>query len=148
MEPKKPFKARVLLVDDEKDFIQTLTKRLEVRGLTVSSATRGEDALNLTRQKNFDIVVLDLSMPGMDGLETLKKIKAKDPEVEIVMLSGHGTVKSSAEAIKLGAEDFLEKPVDIQDLLDKIGEAKDKRILVLQKRAQKQIEDILQNKAW
>ncbi len=148
MEPKKPFKARVLLVDDEKDFIQTLTKRLEVRGLTVSSATRGEDALNLTRQKNFDIVVLDLSMPGMDGLETLKKIKAKDPEVEIVMLSGHGTVKSSAEAIKLGAEDFLEKPVDIQDLLDKIGEAKDKRILVLKKRAQQQIEDILQNKAW
>ncbi len=148
MKPEKTFKARVLLVDDEKDFIQTLSKRLEVRGLTVSSATRGEDALNLTKQKNFDIVVLDLSMPGMDGLETLKKIKAKDPDVEIVMLSGHGTVRSSTEAIKLGAEDFLEKPVDIHDLLDKISEAKDRRILVLQKRAQKQIEDILQNKPW
>ncbi len=148
MESEKAFNARVLLVDDEEDFIETLAKRLKVRGLKVSSATRGKDALELTTKKNFDIVVLDLSMPEMDGLETLKKIKEKDPDVEIIMLSGHGTVRSSTKAIKMGAEDFLEKPVDIRELIGKISEAKDRRILVLQKRAQEQVENILHTKSW
>jgi DNA-binding NtrC family response regulator len=87
-------------------------------------------------------------MPGMDGLQTLKHIKENHPDAEIIMLSGQGTIKKSTEAMKLGAEDFLEKPVDIQELLKKISEAKDKRIMILQKRSREEIENILKSKSW
>jgi DNA-binding NtrC family response regulator len=140
--------AKILLVDDEDEFINALTQRLEVRGLNVTGATRGEDAVDLIGNQSFDIIVLDLAMPGMDGLETLKKIKEKDPDVEIVMLSGQGNIKSGVEAMKLGAEDFLEKPVDIKDLLKRIEEARERRILVLQKKAKEEIGEILQRKSW
>ncbi len=141
-------KAKVLLVDDEADFIESLSKRLEVRGLKVFTATRGQNALDLLDKEKFDIIVLDLAMPGMDGLKTLEHIKKKDVDAEIVMLSGHGDVKSTTEAMKLGATDFLEKPVDLPELLEKIVEAREKQILILEKHAQKKIEDILQSKPW
>ena len=112
-------KAKVLLVDDEEEFVENLSQRLEIRGLKVTAATRGEDAVSLADNQSFDAIVLDLAMPGMGGLETLKKIREKHPDAEIIMLTGHGSVKSSVEAMKLGAEDFLEKPVDISDLLEK-----------------------------
>ena len=140
--------AKILLVDDEDEFINALTQRLEVRGLKVTGATRGQDAVDLIGNQSFDIIVLDLAMPGMDGLETLQKIKEKDPDAEIVMLSGHGNLKSGVEAMKLGAEDFLEKPVDLNDLLKRIEEAREKRILVLQKKAKKEIGEILHRKPW
>lgn len=145
---EKKIKAKVLLVDDEEDFISTLSQRLKVRGLDVTGATCGEEALELVEEKTFDIIVLDLAMPGMDGLETLKTIKDKHPDAEIIMLSGHGTVKTSIEAMKLGADDFLEKPVDIKELLNKIEEASHKRILLIQKQAKEDIKDILKRKAW
>ena len=144
----KNLKAKILLVDDEEEFIKTLADRLEVRGMTVTGATRGVDAVNLVNEEKFDVIVLDLAMPGMDGLETLQRIKEKDPDAEIIMLSGHGTIKTSIEAIKLGAEDFMEKPVDLSELLEKIAEAKEKRFLVLQKQAKKEIESILHSKPW
>jgi DNA-binding response OmpR family regulator len=140
--------ARVLLVDDEEEFIKTLASRLEVRGLKVTGATRGEEAVDLAANQQFDIIVLDLAMPGMDGLETLQKIREKDPDAEIIMLSGHGSIKSGIEAIKLGAEDFLEKPVDLRELIEKIAEAREKRILVLQKHAKEEIDAILHTKSW
>lgn len=145
---EKNLKAKVLLVDDEDDFLKTLSQRLEVRGLKVTGATRGEEAVDLVDKQEFDAIVIDLAMPGMDGLETLKHIKESHPEAEIIMLSGQGSIKKSTEAMKLGAEDFLEKPVDIQELLKKIAEAKDKRVLILQKKSREEIEDILRNKAW
>jgi len=145
---EKNLNAKVLLVDDEDDFLKTLTQRLEVRGLKVTGATRGEEAVDLVDKQEFDAIVIDLAMPGMDGLETLKHIKEIHPDTEIIMLSGQGSIKKSTEAMKLGAEDFLEKPVDIQELLKKIAEAKDKRILILQKKSREEIEDILRNKAW
>jgi len=145
---KKKLKARVLLVDDEKEFIGTLSDRLEVRGLKVSCATDGFKALDLIDNQDFDVIVLDLAMPGMDGLETLKKIKNKDPDAEIIMLSGHGTLKSGVEAMRLGAEDFLEKPVDLNDLLEKISEATDKRILLRKKQSKAEIASILKSKGW
>ena len=83
-------------------------------------------------KQRFDLIILDLAMPGIDGLETLKRIKAKQPDAEIIMLTGQGSIKTSIEAMKLGAEDFLQKPVNITELMDKISEAKDKRMLVLQ----------------
>ncbi|HID01858.1 MAG TPA: response regulator [Desulfobacterales bacterium] len=144
----KELQAKVLLVDDEEDFIESLSNRLEVRGLTVSTSTRGKDALDLLHDQKFDVVVLDLSMPGMDGLEVLKKMKEESPETEIIMLSGHGTIQTSTEAIKLGAEDFLEKPIDLPKLLQKISDAKDRRILVLQEQSKEEIKDILRSKGW
>jgi DNA-binding NtrC family response regulator len=87
-------------------------------------------------------------MPGMDGLETLKKIKESHPEAEIIMLSGQGSVKTSIEAMKLGAEDFLEKPVDMKELLSKIHEMKNKRILILEKQSMEEIEKIMKSKSW
>jgi len=145
---EKNLKAKVLLVDDEEEFIKTLTSRLEVRGLKVTGATRGQDALDILDKEKFDVIVLDLAMPGMDGLETLERIKGKDPDAEIIMLSGHGSIKTSIEAIKLGAEDFMEKPVDLPELLEKIAEAREKRILVMQKHAKEEIDQILHSKPW
>ncbi|MFT5701778.1 MAG: DNA-binding response OmpR family regulator [Desulforhopalus sp.] len=145
---EKKLHAKVLLVDDEEDFIKTLSQRLEMRGLKVTAATRGEDAVSLAEKQSFDAIVIDLAMPGMDGLETLKLIKENNPDAEIVMLSGQGTVKASTEAMKLGAEDFLEKPVNMAELLEKIDELKSKRILVLQKHSMEEIERILKTKAW
>ncbi len=139
-------KAKVLLVDDEEEFVENLSQRLEIRGLKVTAATRGEDAVSLADNQNFDAIVLDLAMPGMGGLETLKKIREKHPDAEIIILTGHGSVKSSVEAMKLGAEDFLEKPVDINDLLEKISKARDKRILILQKQSKAEIQEILKSR--
>ena len=141
-------KAKVLLVDDEESFLTTLAKRLEMRGMEVTTVTRGKDAVATIGKKDFDLIVLDLSMPGIDGLETLKRIKAKQPEAEIIMLTGEGSIRTSIEAMKLGAEDFLQKPVNITELVNKIGEAKDKRLHILQKKSVKEIEKILLTKAW
>lgn len=141
-------KAKVLLVDDETDFLATLSERLEARGLKVNTASSGEDAVAKVDSQSFDLIVLDLAMPGIDGLETLKRIKAKQPDAEIIMLSGQGSIKTSIEAMKLGAEDFIEKPVNISELMDKISEAKDKRMLVLQAKSVKEIEKILHTKGW
>jgi DNA-binding NtrC family response regulator len=140
--------ARVLLVDDEEDFLESLSQRLETRGLKVSAATRGEDAVDMVDQQDFDAIVLDLAMPGMDGLETLKQIRDKHPEAEIIMLTGHASIKSSVEAMKLGAEDYLEKPFDINELMEKINEAKNKHILVLKKKSKQEIENIIKSKPW
>jgi DNA-binding NtrC family response regulator len=145
---EKQLKAKVLLVDDEEDFIDTLSQRLEVRGLKVTGATRGAEAVELVDKQEFDAIILDLAMPGMDGLETLKRIRENHPEAEIIILTGHASIKTSIEAMKLGAEDYLEKPVDMQELLRKIEEAKHKRILVLQKQSKEEIEKILKSKSW
>ena len=145
---EKELKAKVLLVDDEEDFLSTLAERLEARGLKVNTVTSGEQAVAKAENEGFDLIVLDLAMPGMDGLETLKRIKAKQPDAEIIILSGQGSIKTSIEAMKLGAEDFMEKPVSISELLDKISEAKDKRLLVLEAKSVKDIEKILKSKGW
>jgi DNA-binding response OmpR family regulator len=145
---EKKLHAKVLLVDDEEEFLRTLSQRLEMRGLKVTGATRGEVAVDLADKQNFDAIVIDLAMPGMDGLETLKKIKESHPDAEIIMLSGQGSIKTSIEAMKLGAEDFLEKPVDMKELLSKIDEMKNKRILILEKQSMEEIENIMKTKSW
>ena len=142
------FKAKVLLVDDEEQFLDTLTQRLEIRGLTVEAVTGGEDALDMVGDKKIDAVILDLAMPGIDGIETLRLLKAKQPDLQIIMLTGKATVKSGIEAMKLGAVDFLEKPVDLNLLLEKIGEAKNKRLLLIQKNREEEIKKIIKSKSW
>ena len=140
--------AKVLLVDDEQDFLETLSSRLEMRGLKVSAVTSGEQAIAEAKEQEYDAIVVDLSMPGIDGLETLKRIKADNPNAEIIMLTGHGSVASGVEAMKLGAGDFLQKPVELTELMNKIGEAKGKRMLVLQKQSQEELRNILKTKGW
>ena len=140
--------ANVLLVDDEEDFLETLTARLEARGLKVNSVTRGEEAVSIAGEQNYDAIVVDLAMPGIDGIETIKRIKKKHPDMQIIMLTGQATVKKSIEAMKHGAVDLLEKPVDLKVLLEKIGKAKHKRMLVLEKKSQKEVRKILKSKSW
>lgn len=144
----KKLVANVLLVDDEEQFLEALSQRLKARGLKVDTVTSGEDAVKQVEDRNFDAIVVDLAMPGIDGIETLKRIKEKRPDLEIIMLTGHATVKSGIEAMKLGAEDFLEKPVDLNELLEKIGEAKNKRMLVMEKDRQEELKKIIKSKTW
>jgi DNA-binding NtrC family response regulator len=119
---------KVLLVDDEAPFVDALAKRLDKRGITVVSANSGPEALQkLEADSLIDVVVLDVKMPGMDGVDTLKAIKPAHPLVEVVMLTGHATVESAIEGMKLGALDYLMKPCDMDILLAKLQEAKAKK---------------------
>jgi DNA-binding response OmpR family regulator len=145
---EKEVAAKVLLVDDEQDFLETLSSRLEMRGLKVSAVTSGEQAITEAKQQDYDAIVVDLAMPGIDGLETLKRIKADNPNAEIIMLTGQASVQSGVEAMKLGAGDFLQKPVELSELMAKIGEAKSKKMLVLQKQSQDELRKILKSKSW
>lgn len=140
--------AKVLLVDDEEDFLETLSSRLSMRGLKVSAVTSGEQAVSEAKAQEYDAIVVDLSMPGIDGLETLKRIKADNPDAEIIMLTGHGSIQSGVEAMKLGAGDFLQKPVELSELMAKIGEAKSKKMLVLQQKSQEELRKIIKSKSW
>ncbi len=123
-------KPRVLLVDDEVGFVQTLSKRLRKRGLEVSQAFGGQEALDTLGGPDscaIDVVVLDVKMPGMDGLETLQRIKKKLPLVEVIMLTGHATVESAIEGMRVGAFDYLMKPAEMDLIMEKIEEATKKK---------------------
>lgn len=120
--------AKVLLVDDETAFVETMTKRLTKRNLEVIGAFSGSEALEkLENTFGVDVVVLDVKMPGMDGIATLKEIRKNYPLVEVVMLTGHATVQSAIDGMKQGAFDYLMKPCDIDELMGKVQEAKDKK---------------------
>jgi len=116
--------ATILLVDDEIPFVETMTKRLVKRELEVISAFDGPSALTALRQNpRVEVVILDVKMPGMDGIETLAEIKKHHPLVEVIMLTGHATVESAIEGMKKGAFDYLMKPCDIEMLVAKVTEA-------------------------
>lgn len=117
----------VLLVDDEREFLEVLTKRLRKRKLKLTTANSGEEALRIIREVPLDVVVLDMKMPQMDGLQTLKEMKKLNPSVEVIMLTGHANVDSAVEGLELGAFDYLMKPVDIDELLYKLQDAVKKR---------------------
>ncbi|MFH1242429.1 MAG: response regulator [Pseudomonadota bacterium] len=121
----RPF---IMLVDDEVPFVETMTKRLQKRDLTVITALSGNEALEkLAANRNLDVVILDVKMPGMDGIETLREMKKAFPLTEVVMLTGHATVETAIEGMKLGAYDYLMKPCDIDQLLGKVKEAAKKK---------------------
>lgn len=122
--------GRILFVDDEERFLATTKILMEKRGVEhVRTATNGYDALRILRNERIDVVVLDVKMPGMDGVEVLRRIKQEHPLVEVIMLTGHASVESAVNGMKLGATDYVMKPVDISDLLDKIEAACEKRRL-------------------
>lgn len=119
--------VRVLLVDDETDLLASLSKALERRNLSVSTAEDGEQALALAGGKVFDVVVLDMKMPGMGGMATLLRLKERFPLTEVILLTGHPSSPQAVEAMRRGAFDFLMKPVDISELVRRIHEAAAKR---------------------
>ncbi len=113
----------VLLVDDEIDFISSLAERLRLRKIDADTAISGEDAFKLITAKRPNVVVLDLKMPGLGGLEVLKHIKILDASIQVILLTGHGSTREGIEGMRLGAYDFLMKPVDIDELIEKIRAA-------------------------
>lgn len=115
--------THVLLIDDEQEFVTTLAERLEIRGFSTATAVDGESGLDLIRQRDWSVVILDLLMPGMSGLETLKQIRQIAPDLPVILLTGHGSTRDGMEVMKLGAIDYLMKPLAIEELLKKIKEA-------------------------
>jgi DNA-binding NtrC family response regulator len=140
--------AKVLLVDDEVEFIELMSQRLETRGLKVVTVVSGEEAVSRVADQSFDVAVVDLAMPGIDGIETLKQIKEVRPDIEVIMLTGQATVKSGIDAMKHGALDFMEKPVILNDLLEKIWKAKRERMRTLEKKSEAEMKNILRSKSW
>jgi len=137
-------KTVVMLVDDEVPFVDTMTRRLGKRNLGIVTAYSGHEALEKLREKdsNVDVVILDVKMPGMDGIETLREIKKAHPLVEVIMLTGHATVETGIEGMKLGAFDYLMKPCDIDQLMAKVKEAKNKKTQHEDKITQARIQEI------
>jgi DNA-binding NtrC family response regulator len=123
----------VLFVDDEEDFLETLLKRMKKRDVKVKGVESGEKALELLDMEPVDVIVLDVRMPGMDGIQTLREIKKRYPLVEVIMLTGHASLEVAIEGMELGAFDYLMKPVDIDELLYKIQDAYKKKLIQIEK---------------
>jgi two-component system OmpR family response regulator len=118
---------RVLIVDDEEDFRETIVKRLNARKILAEGAGSGVKALQLLESKDYDVIVLDVKMPDMDGIETLRHIKKLKPEIEVIMLTGHASVEFGLKGMQLGAFDYVMKPAPLNELLDTIGQAFNKK---------------------
>jgi DNA-binding NtrC family response regulator len=114
---------RILIVDDEEDFVSTLAERLALRGYQIETAGSGAEALRQVGEDHFRLLILDVKMPGIDGLELLAQIKTKHPDLPVILLTGHGSVADAKRGMEHGAFDYLMKPIDIDDLIEKIGNA-------------------------
>jgi len=141
-------KIKLLLVDDEKDFIESLAERLELREFDVKTALNGDDAVNLINKNGFDVIVLDVKMPGKSGIETLKEIKNINQLSQVIMLTGHATVESAIQGMKLGAYDYIMKPTVTEDLIELIKKAY--KIVEEQKERirRAEIENIVKKRGW
>ena len=140
--------VQVLLADDQKDFVETLAALLEVRGMKVHTALSGDEALSRIKENRIDVVILYVLMPGRDGIQTLKEIKEINPLLQGLMLTGHGTIQTGIEGMKLGAYDFLIKPTDTLDLVEKIEVAFRLKSGHEELIRQAEIKSILKRKGW
>ena len=139
----------IMLVDDEVPFVETMTKRLEKRDLDVITAFSGQEALKtLDKRRNVDVVILDVKMPGMDGIETLRKMKSAYPLIEVIMLTAHATVESAIEGMKFGAFDYLMKPCDMDLLIGKVNEAARKKLGHEEKIKEARVKEILSKRGF
>ena len=120
-------KARLLIVDDEEQFVEALSERLSMRDYDVTTSLTGEDAIEKIKNYNFDVVILDVRLPRIEGTVVLREIKSLKPLTEVIMLTGHGTVELAIEGMKLGAFDFLMKPCETEELTLKIENAHDRK---------------------
>jgi DNA-binding NtrC family response regulator len=140
---------KVLLVDDEVEFTSVLAERMQARGLTVDTAASGVEALEkMEGGSRYDVVVLDLAMPGMNGMQTLERLMALNPDMQVILLTGHATLQDGIRAVRMGAREVMEKPADLSELLQKISEAKLDKIMLIEKRMEEQIQEILNAKGW
>jgi DNA-binding response OmpR family regulator len=126
-------KLKVLLVDDEQEFVQTLADRLVLRDLQTSTAHNGQEALSAVKENEPDVIVLDLKMPGLHGIDVLKRLKDAYPNVEVIILTGHGSPQDEEAARSLGAFDYLKKPADLETLVNRIRGAFHRRLQKLGK---------------
>jgi DNA-binding NtrC family response regulator len=140
--------TKVLLVDDEEEFTAILSERMKTRGLDVDIASTGPAATKKVKEKSYDAIILDLAMPEMDGIATMKHLLKENPDLQVIFLTGHATLEKGIEAVKLGAVEFMEKPVDINKLLEKVDEAKTKKDLLDEKKTEENIKNILKKKGW
>ena len=140
--------AKVLIVDDETEFAAVIGERMEARGFKVDTADSGSGGIAKIKETVYDAIILDLAMPGMDGIETLQEMLKIDRTLQIILLTGHATLQKGIEAVKLGASDFLEKPADIDALVGKVNEAQKKRIASFQEDLEKKMSDIMKKKSW
>jgi CheY-like chemotaxis protein len=137
------------LVDDEEEFTQLLAERMEARGVTVDTASSGFEAIEKVESgAKYDVIVLDLAMPGMDGLQTLERLLKANEDLQIILLTGHATLQKGIQAVRLGAREVIEKPADLSALLEKISEAKLDRVMLVEKRMEESIQEILKSKGW
>ena len=133
-----------LVVDDEQDFMETLVNRLQRRRIDTAGARSGEEALEFMKKKLFDVVILDVKMPGgMDGIETLREMKKIQPLAEVLLLTGHASVETSIEGMKLGAFDYMLKPIKIEELMTKMAEAFERKTAHDQKIRSAKIKELL-----
>ncbi|MBS3754500.1 MAG: response regulator [Desulfobacterales bacterium] len=120
---KEKDKIKILLVDDEQEFVNTLSERIQMREIGANVALNGEQALEFVDNEVPDVMVLDLRMPGIDGIEVLRRVKKQYPNVQVIILTGHGSEKDEEEARRLGAFDYLQKPVEVDTLVTRIRKA-------------------------
>ena len=141
-------KINVLIADDEKEFIETLAQRLEVRDLSVTAVSSGESAIAMAEKVDFDVIILDVLMPEITGIDALKQIKNIKPLIPIIMLTGAATVENAIQGMKLGAFDFLMKPANIELLIEKINQAYKLKQAHEERIRQAEIENILKTRGW
>jgi DNA-binding NtrC family response regulator len=139
---------KVLLVDDEEQFVKTLAQRLETRGFTVNVVFNGKDAIAYMQEHEVDVVILDVLMPEMDGIETLGQMKKINPIAEVIMLTGHATVETAIEGMKVGAFDYLMKPTEMQALVEKIEKAYARKAEHDERIRQAEIEQIIKRRGY
>ncbi|MEZ7198711.1 response regulator [Pseudodesulfovibrio karagichevae] len=139
---------KVLLIDDEVEFLEALSERMEIRGMDVTTAENAGAAVSAINSGDFDAIVLDLQMPDMNGIDMLKIIRKTNPDMQVILLTGQATLEAGIQAMKLGAMDFMEKPADIEALTDKIKKAQAKKMVIVEKKTEKKVNDILKSKGW
>lgn len=139
---------RILLVDDETDFVEALSARLIKRGFTTDLAYDGAEAIEKVRATDYDAVVLDIAMPRVDGITALSRILEIDRDLQVILLTGHGTVHNGIEAMKRGASNFVQKPVDFDEFLSKLQQAANNKLLLIAKRSEAEVAEILRRKGW
>ena len=132
-------KERVLLVDDEEEYLEIMSERMRARDIEVTTSTSARAALDMIATESFDAVIMDFMMPEMNGIEALKAIKEKNPEMQIILLTGHATIEKTVEAMKAGAMDLIEKPADLDALSEKIKSAHSQKALIVAKKDQDRV---------
>ena len=140
--------VRLLLIEDEEDFVRALAERLRLRGLDVTESLSADEALRHMEEGDFDVVLLDIRMPGVDGIDALRTMKQLKPLVEVILLTGYATVETAVEGMKLGAFDYMIKPADTQELLRKIQEAFSRKATHDERIRKAEIDRIVKRRGW